>query len=102
MRSTADYKAAITAIRSVIAAWDPYALIEGGAPPDEFDSEVARLASRVRRIDSAESAAVQVAEVFSEAFEPSLFELEACREVGMELFKKLSAAGLCLAEPGDA
>ena len=38
MRTRADYDHAFGVVRQVIHAWDPYDLIGGGAPPDEWGS----------------------------------------------------------------
>jgi hypothetical protein len=35
MKTRADYEGAIKVVGSVIDAWDPYCLLEGGSPPDE-------------------------------------------------------------------
>ena len=37
----ATYMRALEVVGSVIHDWDPYGLIAGGAPADEFDSEIA-------------------------------------------------------------
>ena len=35
-------------VTRVIAEWDPYALLAGGAPRDEFDAEIASVATQVQ------------------------------------------------------
>ncbi len=94
MRSKAEYKAAFKIVRRVITNWDPYALIAGGAPANEFDHEAALITARVPNILSAESAATQLSQVFSAQFEPHLFGVEACMAIGTELFEELLSAGI--------
>jgi hypothetical protein len=76
MRNRTDYENAISVIGLVVRAWNPYRLIESGAPADEFDAEIARLATYVPRISNAADTAKALSEVFSAAFEPALFTLE--------------------------
>ncbi len=93
MESKAEYKQAMRMVRSVIATWDPYSLLAGGAPSDEFDHEVAILVTRIGHIDSASSAAKLFAEVFSAQFD-STFDAGACAAPGERLFQELREAGL--------
>jgi len=92
--TTEDYERAVAVVRGVLHEWDPYALLAGGAPADEFDHEVAQLVARSRGMESRADAARAVSEVFSESFEARHFTLESCTDVGNRLFAALSAAGL--------
>ncbi len=74
--------------------WDPYRLIRSGAPQDEFDSEIASVASQIPRIQSSKDAAYVVSREFSSNFEPHLFKPEACADVGEKLYKALEERGL--------
>ena len=78
----------------MIDAWDPYRLLEGGAPADEFQSEILTLTGRVPHIRSPGDAAREISSVFSRAFEPQYFTLEACSDVGAQLYSRLEDAGL--------
>jgi len=40
MKTKKDYKHTQFVVKKIIDAWDPYALLEGGAPDDEFASEI--------------------------------------------------------------
>ena len=93
MSSRQDYDAVRAIVRRVIAAWNPYGLLSEGAPPDEFDEEVALVAARVPKIGSPESAAAHLSEVFSQQFEPETFGLDACRDAGRDLYEQLRTAG---------
>ncbi|OQX11306.1 MAG: hypothetical protein BWK76_19330 [Desulfobulbaceae bacterium A2] len=75
--------------RTVILEWDPYGLIGGGAPEDEWDSEILQLVGKVHGITTAAGAAAAISGVFSNAFQPEGFEKEDCGEVGRKLFDAL-------------
>jgi Domain of unknown function (DUF1871) len=94
MRAREDFDAALLVVASVVRAWDPFRLIGSGAPPDEFDAEIAKVVARVPHISSAASAAAVLSAVFSASFEPESFSPAQCAAPGQELFAKLSAAGL--------
>ena len=80
-------------VARVVAEWDPYALLDGGAPRNEFAHEVALVTAQVPRIKSAPEAARVIAEVFSAAFDPKSFSVEVCSAVGERLFAKLKQNG---------
>jgi Domain of unknown function (DUF1871) len=94
MHNRADYEKALVIVGSVVRAWDPYCLLEGGAPSDEFDAEIAQLVTHIPRISTPADAAQAISTVFSAAFEPGLFTPAQCAELGQELFARLVEAGL--------
>ncbi len=49
----------------VIKSWDPYGLLGGGAPGDEFDREIASLVAQIPRIHSELDAAQAVSRIFA-------------------------------------
>jgi hypothetical protein len=53
LSSRDDYDRAFAIVRKVIAEWDPYGLIGGGAPLDEWDSAVAKILAQVPRFAGA-------------------------------------------------
>jgi hypothetical protein len=87
------YQELLALITRVIAEWDPYALFAGGAPRDEFDAEIARIATAVPHLESADEAASVVSRVFSPSFTPQSFTADACARVGQTLFTELQAHG---------
>ncbi len=89
----AAYKRALEVVGSVVREWDPYALIAGGAPPDEFDSEIAAVVTQIPRIKTEKEAALALSRVFSSAFEAERFTPKECTEAGKKLFAALSANG---------
>jgi Domain of unknown function (DUF1871) len=91
---TKHYKQAFDAVRTVIHEWDPYGLIQGGAPADEFDGEIASIVGQIPRIQSCNDANHVLSRVFSSSFEPELFKPEDCRQVGEKLYRALESKGL--------
>ena len=82
------------AVRSVIHEWDPYDLIAGGAPDDEFDSEISAVIRQLDRIRSSRDATHVISRVFSSSFEPELFQIEHCQSVGERLYSVLVERGI--------
>ena len=87
----AAYKRALEVVGAVVREWDPYGLIAGGAPADEFDSEIAAVVRQIPRIRTEKEAALALSRVFSAAFEADHFLPEQCTEAGKKLFAELSA-----------
>ena len=77
----------------MITEWDPYRLIEDGAPNDEFDGEIADVVNRIRNIRSPGDAASAISGVFSSSFDPNIFSVNGCTEVGAKLYAQLVSAG---------
>jgi len=97
MKTRQDYERTLASIGEVIRSWDPYALVREGAPQDEFDAEIAKLATHVPTIRTAEDAGRAVSSVFSSAFGPEDFDVDSCRDVGRLLFERLERDGLLAA-----
>jgi len=93
MRNRNDYEKAIEVTRTVMRGWDPYCLIEEGAPGDEFDAEIEKLVTYIPRIQCATDAAQAISEVFSAAFETDGFSAAQCAEPGDKLLLVLSLPG---------
>jgi hypothetical protein len=94
MKDRDDYERAIQVVRAVVHRWDPYDLLGSGCPLDEFDSEIASVVTQIPRIRSNADAACALSRVFSSAFEPEKFSIEACSAPGTELYAALLADGL--------
>jgi hypothetical protein len=94
MKARGNYEQAIQVVREVVHHWDPYGLLAGGCPPDEFDREIAAVVTQVPRIRSRADAVDALSRVFSSAFEPERFRPEDCKGPGAELYDALLAAGL--------
>lgn len=95
----AAYKRALELVGSVVREWDPYSLIAGGAPADEFDSEIAAVVTQIPRIKTEKEAVSALSRVFSSAFEADRFALEQCTDAGKKLFAALSANGFVAGQP---
>lgn len=99
MKTKADYVAALNLVKEVLREWDPYLLVVGGAPQDEFDGEAARVVTYIPRMHTAHDAAAALSEVFSVSFELKGFSPSDCADVGHSLFGRLVKAGLIHAQP---
>jgi hypothetical protein len=93
LASRADYERLLFAVRSVVHRWDPYGLLAGGAPQDEFDREIALIAARIRDIKTEKDAVQALSSVFTDAFEAETFTPELCSTPGKELFAALRNGG---------
>ena len=91
MKAT-HYKRIESIVRRVIHEWDPYSLLAGGAPEDEFDGEIRSVVRQVDRIGSPADAAHLISQVFSSAFEAERFAPADCRESGERLYRALRDA----------
>lgn len=89
-----QFKLANDVVRKLVHQWDPYSLLEGGSPNDEFDSEISTIVSKISSIQSESDATKVVSNVFSSAFEPALFTEEMCNSYGRDLFAGLKEKGL--------
>ena len=89
-----EYKRAVDVIGQVIRAWDPYGLLAGGAPTDEFNSEIAAVVRQIDRINSPKDAAEVISRVFASSFETDLFTPIKCFEIGERLHAALIEQGL--------
>jgi hypothetical protein len=94
MRTRQEYDTAIDAVRAVSNAWDLIRSLLVAVPRDEFEAEIASLATRIPRIHSPADPASQISEVFSAAFGPERFTLAACTDVGVLLYERLQKTGL--------
>jgi hypothetical protein len=94
MKTKKDYKHAQFVVRKVIGAWDPYALLEGGAPDDEFAPEIDEIVRQLPKIKSEDEAIQAISMVMSSAFEKEKFTPEKCTAVGKELFARCKEEGL--------
>ena len=91
MRTQEDYEFVRAVIRQIIHQWDPFSLLQEGAPDDEFESEVSSLLAYIPKIRTTADATRAISSVFSESFEANQFTEEACADVGAKLFEALVA-----------
>jgi hypothetical protein len=79
---------------AIVKSWDPYGLISGGAPANEFDQEIASLIAQIPRIHSAADATRAVSRIFASNFEAHSFTDENCSAVGEKLYAALKEHGI--------
>jgi hypothetical protein len=72
-------------VKKHIDAWDPFSLLAGGAPSDEFDSESMMVAQRIRPSFSAKEIARIIRLVFSSQFDALSFPEEDCMSVAEKI-----------------
>jgi hypothetical protein len=89
-----EYQKAIEIIGGVIRTWDPYCLIGEGAPIDEFDAEIAKIAVRIPEFRAAGDVAKAISEIFSRSFAPDTFSVGDCTGPAEEIFTGLGRAKL--------
>jgi hypothetical protein len=90
-----DYEQALEIIGNVVRAWDPYCLIAEGAPPDQFDSEIAKVIARIPSFRSSNDVARALSEIFSESFGPEeQFSVADCSDPAAQIFLELGHAKL--------
>ncbi len=94
MTDRSQWKRIEPVVRKVIHDWDPFRLLEMGAPEDEWDREILQIVGRVNRVEAPEDAAKVISEIFTSSFHPEGFGQEDCAEVGRKLFGALKDAGL--------
>lgn len=99
MMATADrqklkhsYQETIEIVRSVINEWDPYDLIKGGAPDNEFVREVALIAAKANEVKTPTELAEVISKVFSTSFGPEWFSVTACTPIACRLFAELQTS----------
>ena len=83
--SRAEVARLTAAVRQLVHEWDPYGLLAGGAPLDEWDGEIASLVAQAYWIGSPADGALAVSKVFSSAFQPEGFSPSDCAAVGARL-----------------
>lgn len=89
-----SYKEIIEVVTTVVNEWDPYDLINAGAPENEFVHEVAQIAAKIHEINTPTELAEVISKVFSIGFGPQYFSVSACMQVASQLFADLQTHGL--------
>jgi hypothetical protein len=94
MRDRQQYDQAFALLREWVTQWDPLGLIGGGAPPDEWDHEIARLLAMLRGARSPEDVSAAVTAVFRDSLGESAPDAVSCSTFSRELHAKLTSAKL--------
>lgn len=88
------YAESVAVVTAAFSAWDPYRLAATGASEDEFEGEAASVIKALSKIETPRQLATVISDVFSAAFEPRIFTIEACESVSSRLFAQLRDRGL--------
>ena len=80
-----EYKRQHQELTKIINEWDPYGLLDGGAPSDEFAHEVSKILTELKKATSVDEVAQIVANVFTENFGEE-FLIKDCENVSKEIF----------------
>lgn len=76
-------------VREEIQKWDPYGLLAGGCPRDEFESEVASIAAKINEKMTLTDLTELISDVFMQAFDDSSFSFNHCKEVAEKIYQRL-------------
>ena len=101
MKTEQDYDKAFQIVKEAVHAWDPYRLIELGAPDDEYDSDIASLLTYLPKVSNEEDFRRAVSNVFGESFGQEAFTEDHCTDFAQKLFCELKNDGL-LSKVGKA
>jgi len=82
------YKQVFSLVKEAIDEWDPYGLIEGGAPDGEFNNEVEQIVPFVIKSNNADELAKNTKRIFDTMFEP-VFKIEDCKKVAKKIIKRV-------------
>ena len=94
MKTREEYDDAFRVVRAAIASWDPYGMLGGGAPKDEWDHEIARLLPRIQNAATPANVAHEIVVAFGESAGRTPISRKECDEVATGIFLRLKTAGL--------
>jgi len=89
-----DYQEIVHIVIQALNEWDPYELIEAGAPENEFTEEATRIAARIKKTESPAELAHVISEVFSRSFNSDVFSVEECLPVASKIYSELEVKHL--------
>jgi len=84
-----DYQEIVRIVIQALNEWDPYELIEGGAPENEFTEEATRIAANIKKIETPTELANVISDVFSRSFDSDVFSVAECLPVASRIFSDL-------------
>ena len=73
-------------LKVLINAWDPYGLIDEGAPTDEFESEITKILAGLSKCKSSDDATKLIADIFRQSFESDKFSDDSCQQIGHKVY----------------
>ena len=86
-------KATTRVVRESMHRMDPYSLLSGGSPADEYDSEILSITSKIQRCRSGEDVAGAIAAVLNKSLSESLSS-EVYEEEGALIYEALVELGV--------
>ncbi len=89
-----DYQEIVRIVIQALNEWDPYELIEAGAPENEFTKEATRIAANIKKVETPTELANVISEVFSRSFDSDVFSVDECLPVASKILNDLEVRGL--------
>ncbi len=89
-----EYREIVDIVKQALNEWDPYDLIKGGAPENEFAEEATQVAAKIRKTEKQADLALVISDIFTRKFENNQFSVEACLPVASRIFGDLEARRL--------
>ena len=84
-----DYQEIVHIVMEALNEWDPYELIEAGAPENEFTEEATRITAKIEKTETPIELAHVISEVFSRSFDNDVFSVEECLPVASRILRHL-------------
>lgn len=73
-------------IKKIINEWDPYNLISGGAPDNEFESEIIEIIFKIKGKNDIKDIAYIISDIFINSFDKhDLFSVENCMDIANKI-----------------
>jgi hypothetical protein len=94
MKTREEYEEGIRILRTAVASWDPFGLLGGGAPEDEWDEEIASLLPKIQRAKTPADVAREIAVVFGGGIGGTSISIKETSDVAANIFLRLKTAGL--------
>lgn len=89
-----EYREIVDIVMKALNEWDPYEVIEAGAPENEFTEEAERIVAKFKRAKTPTELAHVISNVFSRSFGSDVFSTEECLPVASKILGDLRARHL--------
>lgn len=86
-----NFKTTIKIITKIVNEWDPYCLLESGAPIDEFSSEINSIACQIKPNQTIDELSKIVLNVFGSAFGYEDFKIDECKKIAEKIINVINA-----------
>jgi len=88
------YQEIVHIVLQALNEWDPYELIDAGAPENEFTEEATRIAAKIKKTETPTELAHVISDVFSRSFDSDVFSVEECLPVASRILCDLEVRHL--------